>query len=237
MLGIALQYGITLESLQAANPGVDPQFLSVGTGLIIPLGDEIQVVAVMPTAVAVEWMEPVCYQSGEGGAWCFLLVENNRPVTVENLSAWIGVFGLDGATIATQVAVGPLNILRPGQAMPLMVYFPPPLPYDFVVRGELLTAIELSRDDTRYLDLGISNLNQEVKGEGGSEARVSGAIELPAGSPVPGQIWIAVVAYDQDGRVVGLRKWESVQETAFDLTVYSLGGAIDRVEVLTEIRP
>src|SRR4030065_422038 len=37
MLGIAYQYGISLEDLQAANPGVDQPFLSVGKQLVTPL--------------------------------------------------------------------------------------------------------------------------------------------------------------------------------------------------------
>src|SRR4051794_10496435 len=36
MLGIALDFGVSLEALQAANPTVEARFLSIGTVLIIP---------------------------------------------------------------------------------------------------------------------------------------------------------------------------------------------------------
>src|SRR5512141_2101170 len=36
MFGIALRYGVTLEELKAANPDVNPNFLSVGAVLVIP---------------------------------------------------------------------------------------------------------------------------------------------------------------------------------------------------------
>lgn len=237
MLGIALQYGVTIEALQAANPGVDPQFLSVDTGLIIPLGDEILTIAPTPTAVIVEWTVPVCYRSGDGGAWCFLLVENNRQSAIENLSAWIGLYDMDGGIVANQVAVGPLNILRPGHAMPMAVFFPPPLPVEVVARGELLSAVEISEQDDRYLDWQLEALAIEIVGESGNAARVTGSLAKPEESAFPGQVWIAAVAYDQQGAVVGLRKWESTGELEFEMLVYSLGGAIDRVEILTEIRP
>ena len=178
MLGIALRYGVTLEALQAANPSIDPQFLSVDTTLIIPLGDEITFVASTPTPLPVKWSEPVCYRSGDDGAWCFVLVENHLDSALENLSAWIGLFGNDNEIVASQVAVGPMNILRPGQAMPLLAYFQSPLPLDITARAELLTAIAIPGDDGRYLDWPLTALNVEIMGdelreaEGGLALRV-----------------------------------------------------------------
>jgi LysM repeat protein len=237
MLGIALRYGVTLEALQASNPGVDPQFLSVDTALIIPLGNEIQVMAATPTPVMIDWIDPVCYRTGDGGAWCFLLVENNLVAAVENISAWIGLFGSEGEVIASQVAVGPINILRPGQAMPLLAFFHPPLPTEIIARGELMTAIGIQEDDGRYLDWQVAELAVAIRGETNQEAWVTGRIDQPGGSSSPGLVWITAVAYDLAGQVVGVRKYETNGELAFDLTVYSLRGAIDRVEILTEIRP
>jgi len=237
MLGIALRYGVTLEALQAANPSIDPQFLSVDTALIVPLGDEIAVTAATPTPVPVEWDEPVCYRTADDGAWCFVLVENKMDTALENLSAWIGLFGNDGEIIASQVAVGPINILRSRQAMPLMAYFQPPLPADIAVRAELLTAISIPEDDERYLDWPLADLAIEIMGDMLKEARVTGRIMQPEDTTSPGQVWIAAIAYDQSDQVVGVRKLENTDDLVVDLTVYSLGPAIARVEVLIEIRP
>ena len=237
MLGIALRYGITLEALQAANPSVDPQFLSVDTALIIPLGDEITLAIATPTPAAVEWKEPVCYRSGDGGVWCFVLVENKEDTALENLSAWIGLFGNDGEMVASQVAVGPMNILRPGQSMPLLAFFQPPLPIEVSSQAELLTAIDIPPADGRYLDWPMTDLEVEIRGDAFKEARVTGRIVQPDDSASPGQVWVAVVAYDQSGQVVGVRKLEMANSLVFELTVYSLGPAIARVDVLTEIRP
>ena len=237
MLGIALRYGVTLEALQAANPSIDPQFLSVDTTLIIPLGDEITFVASTPTPLPVKWSEPVCYRSGDDGAWCFVLVENHLDSALENLSAWIGLFGNDNEIVASQVAVGPMNILRPGQAMPLLAYFQSPLPLDITARAELLTAIAIPGDDGRYLDWPLTALNVEIMGDELREARITGRIIQPAESATPGLVWVAAVAYDLSDQVVGVRKLENAGDLVIDLTVYSLGPAIDRIEVLTEIRP
>jgi LysM repeat protein len=237
MLGIALQYSITLEALQAANPGVDAQFLSVGTALIIPLAGVIQPEAPTPTPILVPWTAPLCYRTGDGGALCFLVVQNDRLIPLENLSAWIGLYTPSGDIVASQLAVGPLNILRPGQAMPLVVYFPSPLPVEFSARGELLSAGELAVGDSRYLDWPVILESMDIMGDGLRLAVLTGRIEPPANSQAPGQVWVVAVAYDQAGSVVGVRKWESAGEFSFELSVYSLRGPIERVELLVEVRP
>ena len=156
---------------------------------------------------------------------------------LENLSAWIGLFGNDGEIVASQVAVGPINILRSGQAMPLMAYFQPPLPADIAVRAELLTAINIPEDDERYLDWPLADLAIEIMGDTLLEARITGRIMQPEETTSPGQVWIAAIAYDQSDQVVGVRKLENTDDLIVDLTVYSLGPAIARVEVLIEIKP
>ena len=56
-------------------------------------------------------------------------------------------------------------------------------------------------------------------------------------------VWLAIIAYDQNGEIVGVRKWEADRalkpgkKMPFEVTVYSLGPPIKRVEVLVEARP
>jgi hypothetical protein len=45
------------------------------------------------------------------------------------------------------------------------------------------------------------------------------------------------VAYDSDGNIVGARKWKSAGEKEFEFTVFSVAGAIDHIEMLSEARP
>src|SRR4030042_2998743 len=68
MLGIAFQYGISLEDLKTANPGVDPRFLSVGMQLVIPISGEIPETMPTTTPVPMEWQQPLCYRTRDGGA-------------------------------------------------------------------------------------------------------------------------------------------------------------------------
>ena len=273
MLGIALKYGIALEDLLAANPGVDPQFLSVGAQLVIPLGGQITEALPTATPLAAPWTGPVCYRSAEGGAWCFVLVENDQPGGLENLSAWVGLFDAQGQNAASQVAIPGLNLLPGGRALPLAAYFAPPLPEVFTAQAELLTALEVAEGDGRYLAAEVEELAVQIAPDG-MQAMVNGQVWLAG--PAPALVWVEAVAYDVGGQVVGVRKWEGSQPcmglfptvtptgsptvtptapgdaaptgsplpmltpafcTDFALTVYSLGEAIQRVDVLVEARP
>jgi LysM repeat protein len=237
MLGIALQYGITLDELTAANPGVDPQFLSVGTGLVIPLGGEFQMSLPTPEPVSILWHAPICYPTADGGVWCFILVENNREASVENLSAWIGILDAGGGIIRSGIAVSPVNIVRPGDRIPLSIFFEPTIPGNVKVTGDILTAMDVPFEDSRYLDWPISIDTIEYHHEVVDYATITGRVEAPVGNPLPSQVWVVGVAYDQDGNMVGMRKWESAGDLSFEITVFSLGGEIHSVEVLAEIRP
>jgi hypothetical protein len=106
----------------------------------------------------------------------------------------------------------------------------------------VLTAIRLLPGDARYLPAVAQNVLVEVDWNGRS-AQVSGQVALPAASRAAAQIWVAATAYDESGRVAGVRRWEwtdGLQAGAslpFRMTVSSLGGAIERVELAVEARP
>jgi hypothetical protein len=118
----------------------------------------------------------------------------------------------------------------------LMAYFAPPLPDEFEARSEVISALEVAADDTRYLNLEVETGKVEINPDG-EQAVVSGEVILPEDVPIPSQVWVLAVAYDGSGDIVGARKWKSAGETHFVITVYSLEGMINHVEVLTEVRP
>jgi LysM repeat protein len=236
MLGIAYQFGVTLQDLQAANPTVDPHFMGPGLQLVIPIGGEIPESIPTATAYPVAAKQPLCYPAGDGGAWCIVAIQNDQKTSLENLSAWIGLYTQQGENFANQVADAPINILRPGSTMPLMAYFAPPLPSNFTARSELVSALEVDVNDQRYMDADIKMNNVQINDDG-NQVLVSGEVLLPEDMPNPSQVWILAVAYDAKGDVVGVRKWKSDGETQFELNVYSLGEKIENVQVLSEVRP
>jgi LysM repeat protein len=241
--GIADRFRVRLDVLQAANPGISPNSMSVGTVLNIPSDPGNPEIEPSPTPVGAPIRQVTCHPSLEAGMWCFVLVENDGADPIENLAAQVTLYSPAGEAFASQPALSMLNVLPPGASLPLIVFFPPVIPSDVQPRVQLLTATRLLAEDARYLPAALENTLVSVDWSG-QTAQVSGKVRLPADAAGPaGQVWVAAAAYAADGRVVGVRRWESAAETApgsrldFAFTVSSLGPSIARVELFVEARP
>ncbi len=297
LLSIAFQYGVTLDELVLANPEIDPNFLTIGETITIPLStaeEGTPDVLPTPTPLPVAVSPPACYPSGDGGAWCFVLVENDRDVHLENLAAWVRLYAADGSSLEGMAAAPPLNLVPPGERLPLVAYFSAPLPElrsdqpgRYAAQASLLTGVAAADIEQRYWQVELSTDEVEFA-ESGLAAQVSGVAHIqpvaltptptvtatptltepltatltttpvatapaptathtptpaPTAAPGGGVLWLLAVAYDADGMVAGVRKWEAPeaamlgQSVPFEITVYSLGQPIQRVEVLAEARP
>jgi len=241
LLTIAYRYGIALEDLKLANPDANPNLLIVGQQLVIPLlGPETPTPIPTPTPAPVVLGDPRCYPSADGGVWCLLLGRNDLPQAVESLSAWVGLYSVEGEVQASAVALPPLNRLESGDTLPLSVYFPAPASADLTPRSSLLTAFTVPVSPTRYLTATLQIEFAEIS-PSSLTATVAGQALIPAGRPQ--RVWIAVTAYDAGGSPVGVRKWEAsgapsvVTPLAFNVTVYSLGPPIARVAARVEANP
>jgi LysM repeat protein len=238
--GIAGRYGITLEALLAANPGIQPAALSVGTTLVIPTGSVIPGEPT-PTPAPLLVQQARCWSETDGGLWCFALVRNEYADALENLSAQFTLLDATGQQLSSQAAFALLNTLPPGQSMPLAVHFPPPVSANGSVRVQVLTAIRQLPGDTRYLPVAPENTLVSVEASG-QTAHVTGRLIL-TGAGTANTLWVLATSYDAEGNVVGVRRWESPSTLtadiaiSFDFMVYSVGPAIDRVEFLAEARP
>jgi LysM repeat protein len=240
LIGIATRYGTTLQALLIANPNIDPQFLPVGAELVIPLGEE-QASLPEPTPIPLLVRKPVCYPTLDEGQWCFVLVENNQEQAVENISVRFLLRDIEGNLLTEASAFGLLNKVDAGLAMPIGVYFSPPVAKQVFPEGYLLTALPVPTEDERYLPLKIAIEKRSVSDDG-LFAQVEGSLSLGEEDTSAETIWLLAVAYDSQGYVVGFRRWEAPQgldpgeQIRFTIGVYSLGGVIGRVELLGEAR-
>jgi hypothetical protein len=165
------------------------------------------------------------------------LIADDARMTRKDLQRWVEkAYGADVAALL------PLNILPPNTAMPLTVYFPPDIPFDAKPQVQILTAIRLLPNDARYIPAAINNTLVQVSADGHS-AQVNGQVLSLSQTSVANQVWVAVTAYDEDGSVVGVRRWESSASLnpnaslSFELLISSIGGKIARVEFVVEARP
>lgn len=238
---IALQFGVTIESLMAANPEISPNAMSIGATLKIPNKPQGLAGEATPTPAPLTVEQIQCYPVSNKGMWCFVLVHNDYSEYLENVSAQVTIVDGNGTFLATQTALLPLNILPPNSSLPLAAYFRPDVPVDAKPQVQILTAIRLSPNETRYLPAMVNNMLVQID-EGGHFAVVSGDVVLPSESKNASQVWVTAVVYDSSGTIVGYKRWEGggVQpggSLRFEMNVASLGGVMTRVEFAVEARP
>ncbi len=242
---IALNYGVTVNDLILANPNVNPNALLVGQEVLIPApsprSESNASGNPTPTAVPLTYSNPDCYPSLEGGVWCFLLVRNENANPIENMTAVIQVTGIGSGQESSRVAIAPLNIIPAGSVLPLVAYFPAPMPQEFQASAEPQTAFYVPTGDARYLNARLENTVTSIAQDSLS-ASINGNVVID-GATTANLIWVAATAFDAEDHVVGVRRWESTQALApgqplsFSLYVYSSAGAITRVELALEARP
>jgi hypothetical protein len=181
---------------------------------------------------------PVRCLPSNGGTVCLAPVRNTYAETVENVKLQMTLFDPAGNPLGSQDAFLPLNILGPGRALPAAAFFPG-ADGQTQAQVRLLSATRLSVTDERYQRAALQNLLVKIAWDGLS-ASLRGQISLPAEARPVGRLWLAAVAYGADGQIVGYRRWESAQtlrpEAAldFEMSVYSLGPSIARVDVQFE---
>ena len=240
---IAEKFGVALDDLQATNPEVSSNAMSVGQVLRIPSNPDNPSGEPTPTPAPFVVQQIECYPTSNGGMWCFVLAFNASPDFMENLSAQITLVDSNRSILASQTALLPLNILPPNTSLPLTVYFPPDIPINANPQVQVLTAIQLLPNDARYIPATINNTLVQINAEGRT-AQLSGLVLSSQGqASVANQVWVAATAYDDAGRVVGVRRWESSASLSaggslsFEFLISSLGGKIARVEFAVEARP
>jgi hypothetical protein len=246
LFGIAWIYRVELEDLLAANPEVNPNFLSIGAKLSIPASNIPlpSSEAPSPTPVPLQIGELNCTGTPEGGAWCFLPVFNPQDHALENVSAIIRLADREAVTILPQTAYLPLDVLPQAATLPLVAYFAPPLPDPFVYSAELVSALPHPGDDGRYLAAVVEDVQVEIA-ENGLSASVDCVVRLEDENASAQTVRVAAVAFDARGNVAGVRRWEAgagqaltgEQPAAVQLQIYSVDERITRVEVLAETRP
>ena len=237
---LAEQFKISQDELRAANPDVSPNSMPVGKTLLIPGSSNALAAASTPTPVpaASRVTQTVCHPTADNGLWCFALIQNDTPDILENVSAQITLLDESNNVLASQTAFMPLDIIPPNASLPVYVFFPN-TPANTNIQVQVLSAVQ--SNTSRYLPAKLNNTIAKVDWNG-LTAQLSGQVTLPAESTAATQVWVAAVAYDKDGRVVGLKRWEggAVQpgrSIAFSFFVSSLGSAIDAVEFFVEAKP
>ncbi|NPV56902.1 MAG: LysM peptidoglycan-binding domain-containing protein [Anaerolineae bacterium] len=239
---LATRFGVTVNDLVAANPGIDPNALIVGMVLIIPPEVEGGTEGVpTPTAVSVRLDPPHCLASVEGGAWCFSEVNNTQGFTVESVLVEFRISSR-GEILASRLAAAPLDIIPAGSSLPVGIYFPPEVPDDMLAGATLAAALPLEDPGSRYLDAILSDITVDIA-DNQLSAALQGVVINQDDGRTAREVWVLAAARDRQGRVSGIRRWQWQGEAApgqtipFSFAVYSQLEEIESVDLYVEAIP
>lgn len=232
---LAEKFKISQDALRAANPDLNPNSMTIGETILIPDPSSALAAASTPTPIPAPVTQAVCHPSADSGLWCFALVQNNTADILENVSAQITLLDSNGVMITSQIAFTPLDIIPANSSMPVYIFFPN-TPTDVTPQVQIMTALQANASS--YLPAIINNSLAQIKSSR-KTAQLSGQVYLPPEAQAATQTWVAAVAYDKNGTVVGIRRWEGggIQPGAsinFNFAVSSLGGDIEAVEFFVQ---
>jgi hypothetical protein len=231
---IALRYGITLQMLQSSNPGVDLNFLKENQELIIPPTQKTLVPDLSsPTPAVLLVKDLTCYPAGDGAGWCIAALKNDLPDAVMYIT---GEFVLKGANQTWQKSFTSLiNMLPPGNQIPVFALFDTPFPYPYQVTLLIHTGI---RQAPSNLGEKLEILDQKIMIDpDGLVSKIEGKVKIT--DPKSKQIAIIVAGYSE-GKPAGIRRQELFTEKSsegilpFQIWLYSVGPPIDQVEIFVE---
>ncbi|HJS28818.1 MAG TPA: LysM peptidoglycan-binding domain-containing protein [Anaerolineales bacterium] len=245
LLAIAFRFGVSMEEILRVNPGIDPGFLTIGAPLVIPLGEAGSGFLPTPTPVPLIHGAAQCHPTPEGDLWCFVPVLNENSTELEAVRGHVDIYNAEGELISSQTLESPLNIIPPGESLPMSAYFPGIYEEGLFARGFIEGAFLANNTAGRYFE-SIVEVDDVTISEAKDWAYVTGGVTLTgeAGDlPAEVRVTVAAIAYGPSGEVAGLRVWEMDGPLSpgvrvpFSITIYSLGPEIERVEILAEIRP
>jgi len=214
LLGIALDYGVTVDGLVRMN-GLNPEdFLRIGQSLIIPMEEEEvvsedamqvpqgNVILPTPTPVPLTTGGISLFQTPVGGLWCMGEVVNTTGEAVTNLQIEVTLVAPDGTPLMTARTLAAADYLAPEASAPFSLLFrnPPEGAVDAEVR--LLRGEAISPITAGFVPLQVTGSEGSVSGP---QYRVRGTLRNDSAQAVT-RVSVVATIYGADGDVVGFRQ-------------------------------
>lgn len=239
LLGIAYRFGLEVEDMIAANPGVEPYALRIGQSLVVPVLGDPGAPLPLPTPIPLELSPVNCYPSLSRTLSCLLEVANPSGVDLEGLLVSIYLVRPDGSVVSEVQRGSYINRLPAGGKLPLAARFDNTGEDGLMAVARLVNALPVGGRADHYLDVQVERTRLESSDEGRSW-ELQGRISLPGGEQGADRLLLIASGYDARGRLAGLAVWERVdglepgQSAEFGIKLFSLGPAIVSIELVAE---
>ena len=231
LLGIARQYGVTVEALQEANAITDPRLLQIGQELVIPREEgSANQPTPTPTPLPFQVANAGFYETPVGSLWCLGEVINNTGADIEQVQVAVSLYDAEGEVVATGSTFTEFDIIPNESKMPFALLFTEP-PSGFSHHQVVaLSGVTVAHWGRNYMDLTIESDRGEASGE---RAYVVTGQVRNTGQHDAEQVRMVVTAYDAEGRVVGIRRGSPEtqalgigESSPFRVSLSSLGGQV-----------
>ncbi len=239
LLGIAWFYNVSLDELKAMNPDVNPNIMIVGTDLLIPVATLPPTnLTPEPTPIQLPLAGLNCLPDAGGGAWCFVWVNNTSSESYENVTIGFNLADMQASQVFSSQGTAPLNILLAGEKIPATIYFPGPVPQPFQMSAQFVSAIPYIPESGRYLPIQVE-VSSDISTLENQLITIVGEFTLdePASNVI-----IVAVALDDQGNLVGLRRWQSslsapAKTGEFQIELAAVSGIIAEYLLFAEAQP
>jgi len=210
LLGIALQYGVTLNDLQQVNGVLRPETLQIGQQLIIPVGGggssaetgggAILYPTPAPQPIVVE--NTARYQTPVGSVWVLGEVHNPSDAPLENVQVRVALLNDAGVEVANRLAFVALDTVPAGGRAPFGVLFEDPPANAAAFQAIVVRAEPSYSHDVRYAQLQVVDPQAQ---QDGAQYHVTGSITNRSGVNATAAR-IVVTVYDAAHHVTGYRQ-------------------------------
>jgi murein DD-endopeptidase MepM/ murein hydrolase activator NlpD len=212
LLGIALQYNVTLEELYQVNGVLKPELLQIGQEIVIPVPGSVgkptgdnsgAVIAPTQPPLPVKVENAARYQTPVGSVWVLGEVFNSTDQPIENVQVRVALLDAAGQEVASDTPFVALDAIPAGSRAPFGVLFstPPNGVIDFL--AYVVRADQAYNYDSRYAQLQVSEVQTRTVD---SQMGVSGKVNNTGASNTAGA-HVAITLYDDQGRVTGFRQF------------------------------
>ncbi len=212
LLGIALQYNVTLEELYQVNGVLKPELLQIGQSIVIPVPGSVgkpagdnsgAVIAPTQPPLPVKVENAARYQTPVGSIWVLGEVFNPTDQPVENVQVRVALMNAAGQEIASDTPFVALDVVPPGGRAPFSVLFgsPPDGVIDF--QAYVVRADQAYNFGSRYAQLQVTEVQTRSVG---TQYGVSGKVSNTGASNAVGS-HVVITLYDAQGRVTGFRQF------------------------------
>lgn len=204
LLGIANQYGVSVQALQEANGILDPRRLQLGQELIVPQDDAALAggpPTATPTPVAYAIENVGFYYTSVGSLWFLGEVHNTTSQPIEQVQVLVTLQKEDYTDLARSSAFAVLDFVGPGARSPFAVLFKnPPDQFD---RYQViaLAGVTTTHPGRMYKDVDVVGYSGQSQGD---TLIISGEVEN-RGPDNAEAITVIATGYDSNNKVVAIR--------------------------------